>query len=76
MNYFSQFGAINCKANLLLQKNSNLVLTILYSELLAYNVQQTLGTQSGTRMILNRTEMSDAGMPMPAALALIPMPAV
>ncbi len=30
MNYFSQFGAINYKADVLLQKSSKLVRTILY----------------------------------------------
>jgi|LakMenEpi03Aug12_release.lakeMendotaPanAssembly.Ray.scaffolds.fasta_scaffold3475218_1 hypothetical protein len=32
------------------------------------------GTQSGNGMLWNRTEMSDAGMQMLAASALMPMP--
>ncbi len=32
------------------------------------------GTQSSIRMLRYQTEMSDAGMPMPAASALMPMP--
>ncbi len=35
---------------------------------------QNNGTQSATRMLRYRTEMSDAGMPMPAASVLMPMP--
>ncbi len=33
------------------------------------------GIQSGTGMLRYRTEMSDAGMPMPAALVSMPLPA-
>jgi hypothetical protein len=32
------------------------------------------GTQSGTGMLPYRTEIQDAGMPMPAALTSSPMP--
>ena len=34
------------------------------------------GTQSVTGMLRHQTEISDAGMPMPAALASMPMPAM
>jgi hypothetical protein len=32
------------------------------------------GTQSGTEMLLYRTEITDVGMPMPAASASMPIP--